>query len=386
MPCIAERRTHLMSEQRYRLAVFIGRFQPFHCGHRAVLHGLADNVDSVLALVGSAYRPRSWKNPFLFQERADFIRAGIDDLDIDLDILPLVDTLYNDRSWAANVRSAVSMTCRARGLDPADVDVILTGFEKDKSSRYLSWFPEWTMHPAEPVTHKGKIINATDFREAVFGEYEYDETDLANAFGTPAVESFTAWEKANPDAWNAVATEGDFMRRYRNKTKEAEEIFGHPIPINTVDAVVIQSGHVLLVERGKEPGIGTLALPGGHIEASEMAIDAALRELREETRLDMPKGAMAGRLRDRRVFDHPERSERGWVRTEAFYFELQDRSRMEEVKGGDDAKRAFWKPISEITPDQMFEDHFDILQSFVPDVATSYTSILMAHAAQIGRK
>lgn len=374
-----------MGQQRHKLAVFIGRFQPFHCGHRAVLHDLAQEVDSVLMLVGSSYRPRSWKNPFLFEERRDFIRAGLNGLDLDLDILPLVDTLYNDRSWAANVRTAVTTTCRARGLAPEQVDVILTGFEKDKSSRYLSWFPEWTMRPAAPATHEGRIINATDFREAVFGEDARDETELANIFGTPAVENFIDWKATNPEAADSVAREGAFVRGYRQKTRDAEVVFGYPIPINTADAVIIQSGHVLLVERGVEPGIGTLALPGGHLEAGEMALDAAVRECREETRLDIPRGAMIGRLRDRRVFDHPERSERGWVRTEAFYFELQDRSELERVKGGDDAKKAIWKPLSEITPDQMFEDHFDILQSFVPDVSTSYTSILMAHAAQIGR-
>lgn len=374
-----------MGQQRHKLAVSIGRFQPFHRGHWAGLHDLAQEVDSVLMLVGSSYRPRSWKNPFLFEERRDFIRASLNGLDLDLDILPLVDTLYNDRSWAANVRTAVTITCRARGLDPELVDVILTGFEKDKSSRYLSWFPEWTMRPAEAVTHEGRIINATDFREAVFGEDAPNETELANIFGAPAVENFIAWKAANPKAADSVAREGAFMRGYRQKTQDAEAVFGHPIPINTADAVIIQSGHVLLVERGVEPGIGTLALPGGHLELGEMSLDAAVRECREETKLDIPKGAMIGRLRDRRVFDHPERSERGWVRTEAFYFELQDRPELERVKGSDDAKKAIWKPLSEITPDQMFEDHFDILQSFVPDVSTSYTSILMAHAAQIGR-
>lgn len=337
-------------------------------------------------LVGSAYRPRSWKNPFLFEERAEFIRAGTDDLDLDIDILPLVDTLYNDRSWAANVRTAVTMTCRARGLAPEDVDILLTGFDKDKSSRYLSWFPEWTMHPAAPATNGDRIINATDFREAVFDDAGSHPTRLAGIFGHSTTDSFLAWEKAYPNAAAAVVREGAYMRAYRDRIRKAEAVFGYPIPINTADAVVVQSGHVLLVERGTEPGIGTLALPGGHIESAETSKDAAIRECREETGLDIPKGAMIGRLRDRRVFDHPERSERGWVRTEAFYFELQDRATLERVKGGDDANKAFWVPISDITPDRMFEDHFDILQSFVPDVATSYTSILMAHISKIGRR
>lgn len=80
------------------------------------------------------------------------------------------------------------------------------------------------------------------------------------------------------------------------------------------------------------------------------------------------------------LFDHPERSERGWVRTEAFVFELQDRAKLEKIKPGSDAISAAWVPITAITPDAMFEDHFDILQALVPDVPFAYASIVMAHA------
>lgn len=379
-----------MGSKRHTLAVFIGRFQPFHIGHRNVLESLSEDVDSTLVLVGSAYRPRSWKNPFTFSERRDFIRAGTDDIDMPVDVLPLIDTLYNDRSWASNVRTAVRLYLRAKGLTEQDTDIVLTGFEKDASSRYLSWFPEWTMRAANPSRHEGEIINATDLRQALFFPGGEDFGRVSRRFGNKQVAQAAAWIKANPRPTDAIQSEGAFIQQYRQKTREAEEVFGYPIPINTSDAVVIQSGHILLVRRGVQPGKGTLALPGGHIKRDETSLKAAIRELYKETRLDMPKGVLEGRLRDRKVFDHPERSERGWVRTEAFCFELQDRKDMERVKGGDDAAeelggKALWVPLSEITPDEMFEDHFDIIQTFVPDVATSYTSILMAHVAEIGK-
>nr|WP_281356656.1 NUDIX domain-containing protein [Sulfitobacter algicola] len=155
-------------------------------------------------------------------------------------------------------------------------------------------------------------------------------------------------------------------------------MYGYPIPVNTADAVVVQSGHVLLVQRSMQPGKGLWALPGGHIDPGETALEAAVRELYEEAGLDMPKGAMRGRLRERRVFDHPERSEKGWVRTEAFVFELQDRAHLEKVKSGSDAAAACWVPITEITPDTLFEDHFDIIHALVPEVPFAYSSILMA--------
>ena len=144
--------------------------------------------------------------------------------------------------------------------------------------------------------------------------------------------------------------------------------------------MVVQSGHILMVERAALPGRGLWALPGGHLGRDETALDAAIRELYEECRLDMPKGAMRSRLRDRRVFDHPERSERGWVRTEAFLFELQDRAELERVRASSDAADAFWVPITELTPERMFEDHWDIVQTLVHGVPFAYTSILMAQA------
>jgi 8-oxo-dGTP diphosphatase len=56
-----------------------------------------------------------------------------------------------------------------------------------------------------------------------------------------------------------------------------------PIPVPAVGVVCIRNGEVLLIRRGKPPRQGEWSLPGGRIEPGERAIDAALRELREET-------------------------------------------------------------------------------------------------------
>jgi bifunctional NMN adenylyltransferase/nudix hydrolase len=369
----------MSDNDHHTLAVFIGRFQPFHIGHLDVLDSLEGEVDSTLMLVGSSYRPRSWKNPFTFAERKSFIEAGTKDARMPIDVLPLIDTLYNDRAWATNVRTAVKLYMRAKGLDEDTTDVVLTGFEKDKSSRYLRWFPEWEMLASDASTHDGDIINATDLRTALFFPMANNIGHISGRFGNRQVGVVMDWMNKHPKQCEEIQNEGSYIRKYRDKLAEAEKVFGFPIRINTADAVVIQSGHVLMVRRGVHPGRGTLALPGGHLNPDETAAQGAMRELREETRLDVPPKLLLNRLRGSKVFDHPERSERGWVRTEAFCFEFEDREEMERVKGGDDAVKALWVPISEITPDEMFEDHFDIVQSFVPEVATSYTSILMAH-------
>lgn len=48
-------------------------------------------------------------------------------------------------------------------------------------------------------------------------------------------------------------------------------------------AVLIRGGKVLLARRGNAPGRGLWGFPGGHVEAGETALAAAVRELREET-------------------------------------------------------------------------------------------------------
>ena len=54
-------------------------------------------------------------------------------------------------------------------------------------------------------------------------------------------------------------------------------------PVPAVGVVCLRGNEVLLIRRGTPPRIGEWSLPGGRIEPGERAIDAALRELGEET-------------------------------------------------------------------------------------------------------
>lgn len=56
-----------------------------------------------------------------------------------------------------------------------------------------------------------------------------------------------------------------------------------PAPVPAVGVVCLRGGSVLLIRRGTPPRQGEWSLPGGRIEPGERAVDAALRELREET-------------------------------------------------------------------------------------------------------
>lgn len=56
------------------------------------------------------------------------------------------------------------------------------------------------------------------------------------------------------------------------------------------------AGRLLLIRRGQEPGRGLWSLPGGRCEPGETAAETAVREVREETGLDVLAGRLVGRV------------------------------------------------------------------------------------------
>ncbi|CAA9285517.1 MAG: hypothetical protein AVDCRST_MAG77-4242 [uncultured Chloroflexi bacterium] len=57
-----------------------------------------------------------------------------------------------------------------------------------------------------------------------------------------------------------------------------------------VGVVVVRDGKVLLIQRGRDPGRGLWAVPGGMVDLGETCEEAARREAKEETGLDVEVG------------------------------------------------------------------------------------------------
>lgn len=349
----------------YDLLVFIGRFQPFHNGHLAVVRrGLAEGRN-VLVLTGSAHRPRNIRDPLTFAERAEAIKACFAPADAArLSIAPLADAMYNDPVWIRNVQRAV-FECIGQAFPDrpeTELKIGLVGHSKDKTSYYLRLFPTWGA--VDVANHQG--VCATDLRKLY----------LTEAFGTdrlaapadavlkgrvPAPIYDWLLNFAKTPAYAELKAEQEFVTRYGAQFAG----YKYPPTFNTADALVIQSGNVLLVRRAARPGMGQLALPGGFIEPNETAFDAAIRELREETRLKVPEPVLRGSLTAKDHFDDPHRSTRGRTFTTAFRFDLRPDVVLAKVKGGDDAKEALWLPLAKLRPEDMFEDHYYIIQKMV---------------------
>ena len=130
--------------------------------------------------------------------------------------------------------------------------------------------------------------------------------------------------------------------------------YKYPHPAVTTDCIVFNKEDdkifVLLIERKNDPFKDCWAFPGGFVNIDESAEAAAIRELKEETGLEVSK------IEQLKAYSNPDRDPRERVITIAFIAE----SRNKDVKGGDDAKEARWFEIANLPP--LAFDHEQILK------------------------
>ena len=135
---------------------------------------------------------------------------------------------------------------------------------------------------------------------------------------------------------------------------------GYPAFAVAVDLVIltVRDGalQALLIERGEEPYEGQLALPGGFVRPDEDLEQAATRELKEET------GIEVAHLEQLASYGEPDRDPRMRVVSVAY---LALAPELPSPKAGTDAAAAAWHPVSGLTRRKLAFDHRLILRDGV---------------------
>lgn len=329
-------------------AIIVGRWQLFHKGHETLLQAALASAPKVIVVIGSSFRARDARNPFNWQERAAMIRATLAPEHVErVSFLPIRD-YFDDELWNA----AVAQGIQAQAPSPGRI--CLVGFKKDLTSYYLDNFPQWEFQAVEPTID----IDATSLRNVFFEAQDPDAclAVLRPYVSAPVLAYLQAWARL-PEC-ERQRTEHQAVQRYRQRWTASAYL--------TADALVQAADHVLLIRRGGDIGHGLWALPGGFVEPNETFYAAAVRELEEETGFQTLASTMRAALQGSRVFDHPLRSPRGRIVTNAFYFNLGN-IRLPEIQGADDAMDAKWVPITALAglEEQLFEDHARILETFL---------------------
>lgn len=140
----------------------------------------------------------------------------------------------------------------------------------------------------------------------------------------------------------------------REKCRECGHSWGRRNPLLTVDLLIElegEPGSIVLVER-RNPPLGW-ALPGGFVDYGETVEEAAKREAREETGLDVMD------LAQFHTYSDPSRDSRGHMVSVVFTARARG-----IPKGGDDARVARGFLVDDLPVDMAF-DHREIIGDYL---------------------
>ena len=109
-----------------------------------------------------------------------------------------------------------------------------------------------------------------------------------------------------------------------------------------VGAVIVRGDRALIVRRGHEPRKGEWSLPGGLLDLGESLADAARREVREETGLEVELGPII------ETFDRVHRDAEGRIRYHFVIVDFVCWSDRGDAVAGSDAEAVAWVTEGEI--------------------------------------
>lgn len=297
-----------------RIGVLVGRFAGYHLNHHEHVSRAAKENDVVVILLGSSNRRISIKNPFTVEQRQQMIMANVySDFDIPANVKfvfkALPDNPFDDNAWAQTVRYLVNSQARW------DDEITLYGSDKDESTFYLKMFPEWK----QGLTKADGDFDATALRKAWFDGHQTDRF-LKNMHGNVPY--------ATIDFMRSLKFNEDLQDEWKYYQDEALRFKCYPyaetLNFSCGDAVVRWRDYILFIRRAHVPGKGCLATPGGFKNRNETFMDAAIRELYEETRINIPPEALKKCIKTSHLFDDPHRALGIPRSTLAVYFDVTE--------------------------------------------------------------
>lgn len=113
-------------------------------------------------------------------------------------------------------------------------------------------------------------------------------------------------------------------------------------PFCAVGAIVLDKGALLLVKRDREPARGQWSLPGGRVEPGETLREAIVREVREETGIEIDVDGLIG------VAERIVRDDEGAIEYHYVILDYLCVARSTDIRPGDDASDARWVPVGEL--------------------------------------
>ncbi len=321
------------------------RAQPLHNEHLHIIQRMIEECDEVKLLIGSTNTARTRRNPFTFNERVQMISESIKGFQENekVKFCRVPDTI-TDETWLQVVSAYV---------EHHEVMNKLYGCSKDKSTDYYLQALKEHFWFFDERTDKPRVeLDATFVRDSWFSPNDNRYDEIKHLVPDAVLQFLMTHE--------SIADEILTDQLNAEQKKKVWEVAPYPVTFTCADALVIatlpdDSNHVLLIKRAGRPQLGLWALPGGHLDQNETLLNCALRELKEETGLELKDGDEVPMV-DPIVSDNPNRSIRGRYVTHMFEFALFPET-LPEIKAADDAVEAVWVPLEQALLLDYFEDH-----------------------------
>lgn len=146
---------------KYKVGLFVGRFQPFHCGHESIVRKMLEECERVIIAIGSAQEFGTVTNPFRYEYRRLMIQKVFPECFDRIIIIGITDRANpsDDESWGEYLLNTIYQNIQ---LKP---DIIYQGIE----NKHSHWFDSFDIFIVN-IDRDLLKVSATEIRKAILEE------------------------------------------------------------------------------------------------------------------------------------------------------------------------------------------------------------------------